>query len=360
MKVRRSYLAVPAAILLFALLFVGCNDNSLITEPESELSVKAALEKITYEDEAVNSFEPNFNEEDAMNILGSGLAKSIYPLRVGQVIHLVERDLQIEYGADTALGTLTKRFEGELLILGALQDSTNVPDTLVKKPFTTVMTRKIKYERVDSTGDNLVDWKIIGMSLPEAGTSTDNIAITKITLTTHEGNSITITSPNDFFFDLGRRLMTGEQAMTGGNPGYGQNSGMGMHGNNQNNGGQHNYNNGNAYGNRGMYGMIPYIRKREPITITVEVKSIYEEPDFVTVTHGASIINKGNRVKERFELIDAQFDGVYYIRTYEKTIITNTMPGFMHAVVNMLPQGVIKDTDTPVEEKTWGIPYLIK
>ncbi|AFN74839.1 hypothetical protein MROS_1605 [Melioribacter roseus P3M-2] len=358
MKVRRSYLAIPAAILFFALLFAGCNDNSLITEPESGLSVKAALEKITYEDEAVNSFEPNFNEEDAMNILGKDLAKTIYPLRVGQVIHLVERDLQIEYGPDTALGTLTKRFEGELLILGALDDGSNVPDTLVKKPFTTVMTRKIKYERVDSTGDNLVDWKVIGMSLPEAGTSTDNIEITKITLTTLEGNSVTITSPNDFFFDLGRRLMTGEQTMTGGNPGNGQYGGMGMSGN-QNHGNRQ-YGNGNAYGSRGMHGMIPYIRKREPVTITVEVKSIYEEPDFLTVTHGASVINKGNRVKERFELIDTQFDGAYYIRTYEKTIVTNAMPGFMHAVVNMLPQGVIKDTDTPVEEKTWGIPYLIQ
>ncbi|MGK9477614.1 hypothetical protein [Melioribacter sp. OK-6-Me] len=348
MKIRSSFMAIPAAFIFLALLFAGCNDNSLITEPESGLSVKAALEKITYEDEAVNSFEPNFNEEDAMSILGSGLAKTIYPLRVGQVIHLVERDLQIEYGADTALGTLTKRFEGELLILGSFNEERGVPDTLVKKPFTTVMTRKIKYERVDSTGDNLVDWKIIGMSLPEAGTSTDNIAITKVTLTTLEGNSITITSPNDYFFDLGRRLMTIEQTMNGGNSANG------------NTAGQQHYNNGNKYGNRGIDRLIPFVRKREPITITVEVRSIYEEPDFITVTHGASIINKGNRVKERFELVDTQFDGVYYTRTYEKTIITNTMPGYMHAVVNMLPQTVINDTDSPVEEKTWGIPYLIQ
>jgi len=40
--------------------------------------------------------------------------------------------------------------------------------------------------------------------------------------------------------------------------------------------------------------------------------------------------------------------------------LTHLHPGFIHAVINLLPDKSVADTDYPVEEKTWGLPYAIK
>lgn len=335
-----------ALLSLFVLTGIACDDKSLISEPESQASIKAALQKITYSDEVLNSFEPNYNEEQALNLVSSQLGKTLYPIRIGQAMKLVDRDLQIEYGADTALGLLTLKFEGDLIIVGSFTENSSgsrvVPDTVIKKPFSTVITRKIKYAKVDSTGDNLVDWKIIGSSLPEGGTETSNIEITKLTLTTLDGKSVTITSPNDFFFDFGRKGFA-----------LGNNSNMG---NMDQEHGNKNMNNNKVR----MNDLMPFFGKKQPVTITVEVKSIYEKPDLLTLTHGAMVSAGMYRTKEKFELKDTQFDGTYYVRTYEKTWVTHLHPGFMHAVINLLPDNAVTDTDTAVEEKTWGVPYAVK
>ncbi|MEG8946130.1 hypothetical protein [Rosettibacter firmus] len=324
------------AIIIFSL--IACDDKNLITEPESS-NLKSALEKITYSDEALNSFIPNYNEEQALSLVSSQLGKTLYPIKVGHVVNLKERTLQIDYGTDTALGLLTLKFEGDLIIIGSFTDNNkSIPDTVVKKPFTSIITRKIKYARIDSTGDNLVDWKVVGSSLPAGGTETSNIEITKVTLKTLDGKTVTITSPNDFFFDFGR--------------GYGllrDTSNTNMH------------NSGNGkHGKVKMNDLMPFLGRKQPVTVTVEVKSIYEKPDFLTLTHGAMVNAGMYRTKEKFELKDTQFDGTYYIRTYEKTWVTHLHPGFMHAVINLLPDNSITDTDFQVEEKTWGIPYAVK
>ncbi len=320
-------------LVFFVLTFIACEDKNLITDPDSSPQLKSVLEKITYSDEALNSFIPNYNEEQAMSLTDSKLGKTIYPLRIGHAVKLVDRDLQIEYGADTAVGFLTLKFEGELIIIGSFtENSRNIPDTVVKKPFTSVITRKIKYAKVDSTGDNLVDWKVIGASLPAGGTDTRNIEIIKLTLTTLDGKSITITSPNDFFFDFGRGFALGTDSTKS-----------------------------RIRGNKvRMHDIMPFFGRKQLVTITVQIRSIYEKPDLLTLTHGAMIGNGMYRTKEKFGLKDSQFDGTYYIRTYEKTWFTHMHPGFMHAVINLLPDNTVTDTDFPVEEKTWGVPYAVK
>lgn len=324
-------------LILGLILITACEDKNFITEPESSAAIKSALEKITYSDEVLNSFVPNYNEEQAMSLAGQ-LSKTIYPIKIGQVVNLVDRDLQIDYGADTGVGKLTLKFKGELIIMGSFNENDKrvIPDTIVKKPFTSTITRIIKYAKVDSTGDNLVDWKIVGSSLPEGGTETNNIEITKLTLTTLDGKSITITSPNEFFFDFGRKGYALETDTTGTNRQWQNKVKVRMN------------------------DLIPFFGRKQPVTVTLEVKSIYEKPDLVTITHGAMAGVGMYRTKEKFELKDTQFDGTYYIRTYEKTWLTHLHPGFMHAVINLLPDKSVTDTDYTVEEKTWGIPYVIK
>lgn len=327
-------------ILGFFLFFIlnACENKNLVTEPETTSSLREALEKITYSDEVLNSFVPNYNEEQALSLASTQLGKVIYPIKIGQAVKLVERNLQIDYGVDTALGTLTLRFEGELIIIGSFSNNTkSVPDTVLRKPFTSTIIRKIKYAKVDSTGNNLKDWKVIGSSLPAGGTETANIEITKVTLTTLDGKSIKITSPNEFYFDFGRGYALGTDSSKGN---------------------MQNYNRRRQ--KIRMNEIMPFFGRKQPVNITVEIKSIYEKPDLLTLTHGGMVNAGMYKTKEKFDLKDTQFDGTYYIRTYEKTWLTNLHPGFMHAVINLLPDNTVSDTDFQVEEKTWGIPFAVK
>ncbi|MEW6701862.1 MAG: hypothetical protein AB1298_04015 [Bacteroidota bacterium] len=364
-----SYLLSLSAIALFLLTAAGCNQEGAIVDPAQNQNLNVALQKITDNDESIKSFKPNYNEEQAISFLGV-LGKEIYPLRVGQALKLVDRNLTIQYDTETAIGTLVEKFDGVLIISGSFkQPEPNKPtptDTVISKKFSTVITRLIKYTKVSNTGDNLVDWKVAGVSLPAGGTETDNIQITKLTLATQDGTTLEITNPNEFFFDRG--FMNGygmgsygNGGMMGGGMG---NNGNGGRGNNGNGGmGSGMGNNGNGMGSgmlgNGTKGMSAMFGPRQPIKITVEVISKYEAEDFLTLTHGA-MLNGLNRVKEKFELKSSVQEGSNYKKTYEKVWLTNAHSGFMHAVINALPKQVVFETSTPVEEKTWGIPYQVK
>ena len=103
------------------------------------LSDKEALEKIADEDESLQSFDLNYDEEEAMDFVLGKTAVEIFPVKVYQRMHLVEKNMNIVFEGDTAYGTLTKTFEGILFIV-ASSDPINGPiDSLdldvYEKPF---------------------------------------------------------------------------------------------------------------------------------------------------------------------------------------------------------------------------------
>lgn len=371
-----SYLLSLSVIALFLLAATGCNQEGAIVDPAQNQNLNVALQKVTDNDESIKSFKPNYNEEQAMSFLGV-LGKEIFPLRVGQALKLVDRNLTIQYDTETALGTLVEKFDGVLIISGSFKqpDSTNKrapADTVIRKQFSTVITRLIKYTKVSNTGDNLVDWKVAGVSLPAGGTETDNIQISKLTLATQDGKTLEITNPNEFFFDRG--FMNGYGMGSNGNGGMGggmgnngsggMGGGMGSNGNGGMGSGMGSNGNGNGMGSgmlsNGTRGMSAMFGSRQPIKITVEIISKYEAEDFLTLTHGAMMSSNSGRVKEKFELKSSVKEGSNYKKTYEKVWLTNAHGGFMHVVVNAVPKQVVFETSTQVEEKTWGFPYQIK
>ena len=99
--------------LLLILIFLGflsaCNNQDSLTEPDENQSDIEAMQKLTDEDEDLQSFEPNYNEEDVMDFIFPKIAAEIYPVRVGQKMRLVSRNLNITFEGDTAYGVLTNR-----------------------------------------------------------------------------------------------------------------------------------------------------------------------------------------------------------------------------------------------------------
>lgn len=363
MQKHKIILAVSAlAMMVFGLY--GCDRTNPLESGSQSLS--SALQTITANDPAVQSFEPNYNETAAMSIVG-GLAKEIYPVKVGQNLKMVDSKLDFQQQADTAYGYLTQKFEGELLIAASYQQSpTGKPvkvDTLIHKPYSTTVTRVIKYVKVGNTGNQLNDWRVIAVSLASGGTNSANIDIKKITVTFADGKVYETTSPNDFFLTMVQ----------------------------------------------GSHHQFPLYGKQSLATVRVEIASAYKDEDVLTLTHGMMIQGLangymmggvgsgsmgngmsgngmmgggmmnggmmgsgasgngshmnifGDRNKLRFKLISSTQNGSTYNKVYElQWNAPSVGGGFMHAVVNAIPKQTVYDDTAPVEEKSWGIPIAVK
>jgi hypothetical protein len=214
-----------------------------------------------------------------------------------------------------------------------------IVDTVVQKPFTTVVTHNVIFARrdywnwgndflgnpgalEDETGSeqngetNLYRraWKIIAVSLVEGGTGSPNILITKLSLTLPDGREIVIESPNDFFL----------------------------------------------YRILGRPDQVPAISSGEYVVLKVELQSAYADPDFVSLTFGALRDRRFNRQKRLLELISEEFDGQFYTRTYQIEWVPRNDRGPKHAVVDAMPKQVVFDDGTEVEAHSWGTPYIIR
>lgn len=297
--------------LLIVTLFVRCQDEVVNPDEGEPTTDKAALQKLVDEDSSLTSFDYNYNEEGVMDFLGK-VNTTIYPFRVGQKMRLVNRTLSIDFQDTLAYGTLTKTFEGLLLIAASYDSNSTEPDTLIEKPFTAVVTRNLIFKKINNTPYPRKNWIIAAISLPEGGTQSPNIDLQKMTIFLQNGDTLVIESPNDYFLRRGW----------------------------------------------GWWHQIPILGYGDSATIRIELFSNYQEDDFVTLTWGANRWIK-HRVKKLFDLVSSTPNGTGYDKVYEQTFRTHQWPGFYHAIINALPRQVILDDATPVEAEAWGIPYFV-
>lgn len=329
MKTLKSFLSsrmnrrlLGALVVFAAFLVVGCQDSVTNPQDSQPTNDQQAMQKIADSDSSLQSFDQDYNEEDLMSFDTMGkIQANIYPFRVGHRVRLVSRNLTIDEQGDTAYGKLTKNYEGVLLIEASYDAGATTPDTVIQKPFNSVVTRNLIFVKVANTDSPLRNWKLAAISLPEGGalntngTLSPNINITKLTVFLPSGDQIVIDSPNDYY--LAR------------------------------------------YHGWLRWGDIPRIPRNSSVKVQVEVFSAYEDSDFVTITFGKNEF-VGQRHKRKFDLVSSTQVAGGYDRVYEQTFMTYTFPGFYHAVINAFPKQVIFDDSTPVENSMWGIPYYVK
>lgn len=340
----KSLYSIPFFLtLLLAAFFVeGCKDSVDITSPASvNNSQTQTFMAVAERSASINSFTPNYNEEQAMTLAGS-LAKDLYPIKVGQKMTLIDKSLTLTKDSTTAVGTLVQNFEGKLIIQGSFQQPTiglnSRVDTTVEKTFNTTITRKIKFERVKFTGNDTLDWKVAAVSLPNGGSEGTNIAIAKIRLTTQDGNEVVIDDPNSYFFKVGKERPEDNDAEDNDNHDFDEHlRGWGQNWKN----------------------LLTWYGKNQNVKLTVEVLSASSAPDFLTVTFGA-MMNGMDKKKNKFNLVSTTQEGLLYRKVYESSCYTKSNAVKMHAVINAMPRNAVYDTDTAVEVKTWGIPYRVR
>lgn len=297
----------------FLVIMFGCNKT--ITGPSTtELSTNnQAMMKIADSDSSISSFLPNYDEEIPMDISTDQNGNNIYPIKVGQKLRLVSRNLTYTVNGDTAYGKYTQMFEGVLYIAGSFGQNTPNADTLLQKPFTTIITRNIIFIRTGNSDKPLLNWRIAAVSLPEGGTMNTNVKIKKITVSPANGDTISVNDPNSYYLSRG--------------PGW--------------------------------WRQIPFFKPSKPVTVKVEVNSAYADTDFVTLTHGADF--KGfHREKVKFDLVSSIQTADGYDKVYSNTFYPHRFPGYFNAVINVYSKQEIFDNAAPVEIDSWGIPYIVK
>ncbi len=309
-------------VALTIMILTGCNNSPTGPQQAQSTANEQAMLKVIESDSAVASFTPNYDEESAMNIIGK-TSVAIYPFRVGQKMRLVSKDFNYTMVGDTAFGTYTATFEGVLYVAASYDSSTNTQDTVIQKPFTTIITRKVVLLKLNNSNYDSTnfDWRVLAISLPSGGTLNSNIQITKLTLYMPDGSVVIINDPNDYY------LMRGQMG-------------------------------GRMHAHNGWGGMPDFMHGQN-VTIQVTISSAYADTDFVTLTHGADLDGM-HREKLKLNLVSSTPEGSGYVKVYEKTFVTRSFPGFSTAVINAFPKQVIYDDSTPVEVDTWGVPYFIE
>ncbi|MBN2570961.1 MAG: hypothetical protein JXA68_02425 [Ignavibacteriales bacterium] len=301
-------------IALIAILFSGCEKNDG-TEPD-EVTNQQALEELVTNDDVLKSYDVNFNEETAMNFAKTETA--IYPIRVGRRVTLVSRNLNITFSGDSASGLLTSVYDGILYIAASYNSAapgdTSEIDTIIQKPFTTTVTRNLKFKKIANTSNPKLNWRLTEVSLPEGQTATTPINITKLVVGLSGGDSLVVTNPNTYYFKRDTSL-----AHT-----------------------------------------IPIFGVNQNVKVKIELTSTRSDTDFVTLTWGASYGYTMHRAKKRFVLKSSTLSGGLYYKVYEQTYTTNYRKGFKHAIFDAVQRPVILDDAVSVQHNAWGIPYVVK
>ncbi|MEW6506738.1 MAG: hypothetical protein AB1432_03215 [Bacteroidota bacterium] len=347
MKHHAAFILSLITAFIFLFIVNGCSDQSDINNPfDSSDRTSKALLKITENSPSVNSFTTNYNEEEPMAF--SGMAgKELYPVRIGQKLTLVNQDLTLIKDSVTATGTLVQKFDGELIIAGSFKPPTigihQPVDTVIHKPFSTTITRIIKYEKVSNSGNDTIDWKIAAISLPSGGTAGNYILIQKLTLTAQDGSVVEINNPNEFFFNVGKDKGEVEDDD---DDKYGDDD-------------RSRFGFSSGFGWNGWKKLFTWYKRNQKVTLTLEVLSRSIDPDIITITYGAKM-SGGQKSKYKFNLTSSVKEGSYYRKIYERDWKTPSYGGRMHAVINALPRFSAYETDSTVIEKTWGIPFKVK
>lgn len=313
----RNFIALLFFAFFTIVFLMGCKNMITDSVTSSEItSEKMVIEKIAQEDSSLISFEKNYDEQGGLDFSFGKIAEQIFPIRVVRRVTNVTRDFNANIVGDTSYVTATLTFTGNFYIAAsydsvALGDSSAV-DTIIVKPFTSTVIRKLIFAKVANTRNPELNWRLIAISLPDGGTATNNIVIQKMTINL-PNDSLVITSPNDYFLSRGIGRMK----------------------------------------------QIPVLNRNQRVTIYVEIFSKYEEEDFVTLTFGADIRGV-NRVKKKFTLESSIPVSNGFLKTFKQTFLTQPFPGHSHAIISAMPKQVVFDDQAVVECKSWGIPYFVR
>lgn len=329
----KRHLLLLVLIPMIGLLLAGCAKDDAVSpplDPNDQLYGSAQTDDQFFtlyvqNDEYFRTDEMTMNDgEEPVGFDDVAIGKTltpIRPLRWARAIRSVTRQVTRDSSTSDSLVylTVTKTWTGVLVIAASYDDTSTVPDTVIRKPFTTQSTKRFIFRRISD--DRIVwrRWRAAAVSLIDGGTTSSSaIDLTQLKLFFERNgvpDSIVVTDPNATFIRFWRFR-----------PGPGHD--------------------------------LPDIVGGRPVRIQVTVVSTDPDTDHVVLRHGYSFDGMRRR-RIRLQLVSEQFDGSVYTRVYERSFMMHFRRGVFSAVVDAMTHGTLFDDTADVSTSFWGAPYVV-
>ena len=322
------------------IIFFGCTKDNPVafhSRITDEQALRAKVERAdsiaqfsgsdeaTIDDHGLREPEYLGREDDAIvNSIStlSGTRDSSSPVRWGRHIkrEQIVRDYHIDILGDTgAIVTIVKTIPGEFLVgWGYRTPDTVVVDTIVRKPFTQIVTRKIQFKRVANSDDPHRNWRPVALTLVQGknqGTLTFSITSLEIIDPRLPAPPPVVTDPLNTWLRLGWR-----------------------------------------------HPAVPVILAGDSIVVHVTITSSNDSNEIVALRHGIDGIGP-QRGRARMLLVSVTGSPGNYTRVYEKIFHANAprrdIIARLNAVIDVLSYGSIFSKEEPFTNEFWGMPYIL-
>lgn len=319
-------LKISTLILAIAFVFVitACQKDTVVDPSAVNEDDYLKQQAISAEEVAgyIESEEISIQDEyeKDMNYDDFGMGKTTYPitpLKWATKIDRVVKTLYVDPINDTVkIVTIVKNITGRFIVK-AIKDSNGVVDTVkIVKPYTSTITRKVRFLKVNNHNDFRKNWKPIAITLVEGKTNIKNFSISMLEVMTSVDTAI-ITDPLTYWV----RLAPGR-------------------------------------------GGVSLVKPGDAFVIRVTVTSENSNPEYACLRTGLDSGFKHHRARFMMDLVSETVSNGIYTRVYQK-VFTARLPmgvsfGHMNAIVDVMSYNSINDDTDPYMNSFWGMPYLVK
>ncbi len=319
---KQTQLIIALLSLVVMIAFAGCSKDSnppispQATESEVLQRMVTSMDSIA---EFSSSDEATIDDEGTQEPdydLISKITAPVSPVRWGRHIfwdQIVRNYTVVKIGDTVAVVTVTKTIPGEFWVGIRFTDTIRV-DSILKKPFTETVVRKIRFRRVAHFEEHERNWVPVAMTLAVGKTnSINNFSIASLEISGKIDT--TITNPLDTWFRFGR-----------------------------------------------YHGCIPVLFTGDSLKVRVTLNSSDDSSEVVVLRHGiAGGWHERGRV--RMPLVSVSGSSGGYVRVYEKTFRTGLPLGIwsarFNATVDVISHGSIYDDSAAFSNEFWGAPYIV-
>lgn len=327
MKMSRS--AFWLAAFLAGSILAGCSkddvagtDDDQGTAPVGVNNETEAMKYYAAQDEFVKNDEATFTDDEMQPTDYGTFGKidaAITPLRWGRFVSTVTTNITVtvQTGDSLAIAHVEKTIEGTFRVRGINETNDTV---MVEKPFTDVSTRNVIFKRVRRDVRRYwLNWLPVASSLVDGGTIPPNntIDITQLQLFLPNGDTLTITDPNNYYFRYRWTYL-----FTGGRKD------------------------------------VPELTPNQRVVMQATVVSAHADTDLVALRYGVGTFQKR---RMRMTLVSETFDPgtQLYTRIYQTPFLVHAHRGFFTAGVDAVSHETLFDDEAPYAVSWWGVPYRV-
>ncbi|MDZ7291335.1 MAG: hypothetical protein ONB44_18135 [candidate division KSB1 bacterium] len=315
-----------AVAILGVWMVTGCDQSSSPNAPRYELSAQdqAAIRRVIASDELFNN--TGIDDDGAQNVeystdgpeaLGK-VAEQIDTKRWGRFGRLKFEKVEIEATSDTtATATVTYSLDGYFIIIARDTTKPNLIGAIYKKDMKNTLVHKAKLVKVDSTGNDRKDWRIVQVSGGVMSSPNPTIQITNFTIQFPDGSKLSIDDPLQYFWNRQQKRNRGD---------------------------------------------LPALAPRDTVKMYVTLTNSNNFPpepgETVLMRYGMN--HQFHRSRKLFRDDGIYPDAVAGDGVYSGYWIVSKRSGHHHGAVDVIDNGTIYDDSAPYDAVVWTLPYHVK